>query len=106
MEKIMYKIVNLLHEKSMKENDVYVLEYFNGQVLINDNYEGIIILDENLNIKSKIKLFSGLIISHVILCPFENRAVLYCPDNSIFVNEMSTQNCTIFLRLYQCLLTI
>ena len=43
--------------KILKENDTYFLQVVKDKIIINDNYEGIIIYDDNLNVVSKIKTF-------------------------------------------------
>ena len=48
-------------KKIISENDVYFLQVIGSKIIINDNYDGIMILDCNMNFLKKIKgIFSTI----------------------------------------------
>jgi len=67
-------------------NDVYLLEIIDDKIVINDNYEGIIILDRFFNIIKTIKIFDDLMIWDCYK-NFSNEALLlYSYENSCFIH--------------------
>lgn len=64
-----------------KENDVYFLEVVDDKIIINDNYEGILIFDiEGILIK-RIALMNGMIIHSAL--KNDKELVLLCNENGI-----------------------
>lgn len=61
------------------------MEVLSDKIIINDNYEGILILDSNLNIIKRLKILEGI----MIYSSFVNRygeILLFCPDNECMVH--------------------
>lgn len=79
-------------EKIISGNDVYFLQVFNNKIIINDNYEGIIILDHEINVLRKIKLFEGIYIYSSFVIG-ENEFILFCPEdnNVVYVDIEKNQ---------------
>jgi len=70
--------------KNFENNDVYFIEIVMNKIIINNNYEGIIILDEQLNVIKSIKLTEQLIIDtafikdkEIVLFDYENQRLIY-----------------------------
>ena len=42
--------------KDFTNNDIYFMEVVSDKIIINDNYDGVLILDSELNIIKRIKL--------------------------------------------------
>lgn len=67
-------------KKTIIENDVYFLQVIGTKIIINDNYDGILVLDCNLNLLKKINVFDGICIYSSFITG-ENEMVLFCPDH-------------------------
>ncbi len=70
-------------------NNIYFLDVISNKIIINDNYDGIIILDELLNEIKNIKLIDQLIIetsfikgSDIILFDYESQRFIYLNTKS------------------------
>lgn len=74
-----------MNEIFIENNDLYVLECHQGTVIVNDNYSGIKLYNENLELKRNIDIFEGILIHAVYKNPNKNEIILYCPDNEVFV---------------------
>lgn len=77
-------MLNMKLSKKFKNNDVYFMEAVANKIVINDNYNGIYILDSELNIIANVKLISDMAIatsfikgSEIILCCYENECLIY-----------------------------
>lgn len=68
-------------EKIINGNDVYFLEVLDNKIIINDNYEGIIVLDHEINVLRKIKLFEGIYIYSSFVTE-KNELLLFCPEDN------------------------
>jgi hypothetical protein len=77
--------INLLNEKFIENNDLYVLECHQGTVIVNENYSGIKLYNEKLELNDTIDIFEGILIHAVYKNPNKNEVILYCPDNEVFV---------------------
>lgn len=75
--------------KKWNGNDIYFMETLNSRLLINDNYEGVLILDNKLELLKKIKIYKGLIIERAI--KNNNEILLICSENEkiIYINSLS-----------------
>ena len=74
-------------KKIMSESDVYFLQVIGSKIIINDNYDGIMILDRNMNFLKKIKIFEGICIYNSFVTG-KNEFVLFCPDENkmVYIN--------------------
>jgi len=75
-----------LAELKITNNDVYLLEAISKQVVINDNYEGILVLNEFFNVIKTIKIFDDIMIERCYKQFSNNSILLYCYENSCLVN--------------------
>jgi hypothetical protein len=58
-------IIELKKEIHVRQNDVYILEGINSEVLINNNYDGVLLLNKSLIISQQIDLFDDICIYQV-----------------------------------------
>ena len=49
-------------EKKINGNDIYYLQVIGDRIIINDNYEVIIIFDYKINLLRRIKIYEGICI--------------------------------------------
>ncbi|SFX09919.1 hypothetical protein SAMN04487866_101521 [Thermoactinomyces sp. DSM 45891] len=77
--------VALLHELEAKDNDVYLFECVLDNVVINNNYIGVKVMDTNFNKVRCIDLFEGVIIHSLYKHYYNNEVLLYCPDNECMI---------------------
>lgn len=70
-------------ENQYANNDIYFIETVQDKIIINDNYEGVIILDSHLDIIKKIKLLDDMVIDTSFRK--NNEIVLYCYENQCFI---------------------
>jgi hypothetical protein len=94
-------------EKLIMENDVYILKITQNYVVLNDNYEGLIVLDKNLNFNKKIHVdddffiyqaYSSELNDYIIVQDMESD-ILY--SINIETNNVRKINCeTIFSTYY------
>jgi hypothetical protein len=73
-------------EQLYKKNDIYLLEGVNSTLIINNNYEGICWLDENLEPGLSIDLFEDVVIKQVFISPFFKEVlILDCAENNCLI---------------------
>lgn len=72
--------------KKQHGNDIYFMETINGRVLINNNYVGVLILNNELQLLKKISICKGLIIERAV--KKNNEILLICSENEkiIYIN--------------------
>lgn len=75
----------LIDTIEIQDNDVYFLEAVNDKIVINDNYNGILIFDSTFNLLKKIYLINDLIIYFSYKNEEESEILLYCPENNCFI---------------------
>lgn len=68
-----------------KKNDVYFLENIGSSIVINDNYSGILILNNKFDIIKKISFIEEVTIYSSYTNDINEELLLYCPDNNIFI---------------------
>ena len=85
----------------VQENDVYFLEIVNNKILINDNYEGIIVFDDHFNVLKKIYFFNDFIIDLSI--KNGNEILFICSDINkiIYLNLLNYQTKIISLKGFE-----
>lgn len=98
-------------ENKYSNNDIYFIEIVQDKIIINDNYDGIIILDSQFNIIKKIKLLDDMVIdtsfsknNEIILYCYENRCFIYLDINTYVYNIISLNSDyseMSFLSLYE-----
>lgn len=80
--------VRFMSEKYMgitKEQDLYFMETIVDKIIINDGYEGIEVLDCNLKLIKKLKIFNNIVIHSSYINGKSNEMLLFCPENGCFV---------------------
>lgn len=65
-------------------NDIYFMETVADKVIVNDNYQGIMILDNHLNLNKCLKLIDHLVIDmsfvkkeEILLVCYENQCMIH-----------------------------
>jgi len=72
-------------ELKIRDNDTYFMESVGDRVVINKNYEGILVLDNQLTGMNEIPLFPGLKIYSSLYSHAQNSIMLLCPENDCLV---------------------
>lgn len=70
--------------KKFTDNDIYFMEFVSDRLVINDNYNGIFILDHELNMIKELKLFNDMSIYMSFIK--DKEIVLYCAENQCLVH--------------------
>lgn len=74
-------------EKIIRENDTYFLEVLDDRIIINDNYDGVLIFDLEMNFIKAINIFEDIVVydSYVIS---NKELILFCPENEkmVYIN--------------------
>lgn len=65
------------------DNDVYFMEILKDMILINNNYSGLILLNDNLEEICRLEVVEGLLIYSSYI--HEKEILLFCPENKCFV---------------------
>ncbi|MCQ2019381.1 hypothetical protein [Clostridium butyricum] len=81
-------------EKIIEGKDIYFMDIVQDKIIVNDNYEGILVFDTKLNLLKQMKICNDISIytSYII---GNNQIILFCPENEkiIYVNlEKYTSN--------------
>ena len=66
------------------ENDTYFLQTVGNFIVINDDYNGVIIMDSDFERIDNISIMEDLCIYNSVVID-ENLLLLFCPDNEKFV---------------------
>ncbi|WP_206911733.1 hypothetical protein IGL98_002475 [Enterococcus sp. DIV0840] len=70
-------------EKNIMKNDVYILKTTQNYIILNDNYEGLIVLDKNLNFSKKIYVAEDLFIYQAYSSELNDYVVIQDVENDI-----------------------
>ncbi|MBU3131876.1 hypothetical protein KPL40_05370 [Clostridium gasigenes] len=86
-------------EFNQNDNDIYFMEVLSDKIIINDNYDGILILDNNLNLIKRLKLFEDITVYSSFINNNEE-ILLFCPDNEcmVHINIANYEYKVIYLR--------
>ncbi|MCC3865717.1 hypothetical protein K0040_15755 [Terrisporobacter petrolearius] len=72
--------MQLVKNKKIEDNDVYYFRIHKDFIIINNNYEGVIFLDSELQIINNIYIINDL---HIYCdCFVNNKLILYCSENN------------------------
>ena len=74
----------MVTSKAFSNNDMYFMEVISDKIVINDNYEGVLILDRDFNVIKGIKLLDDLIIETSFIN--EKEIILYCYENECLIH--------------------
>lgn len=84
----------LKKEKIIKieDNDLYILDIIGNYILINNDYQGISVLNTNLEKIKDISIFEDIAIYSIYKAFIDDKILLYCPDNKclVYVNLKSS----------------
>ncbi len=107
--------INLEFSENFTNNDIYFIEVVSDQIIINDNYDGIFILDSDCNIIKRLKLLDDLTIDvsfikdrEIVLYCYENRCLIHIDIDSYSYNIIflsTDMKDIIFLSLYEWVIT-
>ena len=75
--------INKIIEKTYS-GDAYILEVLKDKVILNDNYEGVIVLNSNLSIVKRISIDQDLCIYNAIVID-EKKILLNCIEYDLKV---------------------
>lgn len=75
----------IVKTKEFKQNDIYFMEILLDIIIINDNYNGILIYDSNMILKKKLRIFEDITIYSSFNNSYEE-ILLFCPDNECLVH--------------------
>ncbi len=103
--------INLEFSENFTNNDIYFIEVVSDQIIINDNYDGIFILDSDCNIIKRLKLLDDLTIDvsfikdrEIVLYCYENRCLIHIDIDSYSYNIIflsTDMKDIIFFSLYE-----
>ena len=68
------------------DNDVYFMDIINDKIVMNDNYHGILVYDENFQLIKKIELFHDFIVDFAL--KGKDGILLFCYDEHVLVYFM------------------
>jgi len=68
-----------MQQKKKEIEELYFIDLTSDYVVVNDQYQGVLILDYDFNIIKSLKLSDDIIISHSIT--FDNKMLLFCYEN-------------------------
>ncbi|SDW78070.1 hypothetical protein SAMN05444487_10680 [Marininema mesophilum] len=74
-----------LKKRNEKENDLYITEVVSDKIVINNEYKGLKILDNDLETINIIDVFDDIAIHSVFINNKESKLILNCPDNDSVV---------------------
>jgi hypothetical protein len=70
--------------RDFSDNDIYLLEVVSNRIVINDRYDGIIVLDSGLNTVGEYPLMDDIVIEDSFIR--EGEMLLHCLENRSFVH--------------------
>ncbi|WP_432748264.1 hypothetical protein [Pectinatus frisingensis] len=87
-------------EYKQNNNDIYFIQTILDKVIINDNYDGILILDDNLDLIKRLKIFEGMTIYSSFINNVSEEILLFCPDNEcmVYINLLTYEYKVIYLK--------
>ena len=96
----MSSLLTKTKEFIQRDNDIYFIQTISDKIIINDNYVGILILDNNLNIIRKLRIFEGIIVYNSFVNSVNEEVLLFCPDNEcmVYVNLINYEYKVIYIK--------
>ncbi|PXV83705.1 hypothetical protein C8E03_1452 [Lachnotalea glycerini] len=71
-------------DKIIQDNDIYFIDVVENKIIVNDNYEGVLIYDLELDLIKNMKLFEDIVIYSSFILG-KNEIMLFCPENGALV---------------------
>lgn len=89
-----------IKEYKQNDNDIYFINTISNKIIINDNYNGILILDTNLKLIKQLKIFEDITIYSSFINNITEEILLFCPDNEcmVYVNILKYEYKVIYLK--------
>ena len=78
-------MIKKIKEKIIKGNDIYFFEVISNKIVINNNYKGIIILDNNLDELKQLNIFDHMMIYSCYINENDEELLLFCEENKCLV---------------------
>lgn len=92
----------IIKEKELNQsnNDMYVMEVVSDRIIVNNNYKGVLILDNNLNLIKKINLFKDIIVYKSYINRASMEMLLFCEENQcmVYINLINYNHKIISLK--------
>lgn len=89
-------LIKKIDELIILNNDIYILTNFKDYIIINDNYQGLILLNHTLRTIEKIFIFEGIHIYHLYQKYNGNSVLVYSPENKeIILVDIDTKEHTV-----------
>ncbi|NYC30620.1 hypothetical protein [Clostridium saccharobutylicum] len=90
-------------KKQIKEfikNDIYFMEVLSDKIIINDNYNGILVFDKNLELIKKLEIFEDITIYYSFVNNIGGEILLFCPNNEciVYINIETYEYEVIYLK--------
>lgn len=83
-------MVILKENEITMENDIYFLQVVKNKIIVNNNYEGILILDSDLSVVKKIDIYQDFCIYNAIVLNSDEVLFNCIENNNIFVVNIET----------------
>lgn len=86
--------------KEFTQNDIYFMEVLSDKIIINDNYNGILVFDKNLELIKKLEIFEDITIYYSFVNNIGGEILLFCPDNEciVYINIETYEYEVIYLK--------
>mgnify|MGYP003618208337 CR=1 FL=1 len=87
-------------EYKQNDNDIYFIQTISDKIIINDNYDGILIFNNNLDLIKRLKFFEGITIYSSFINNISEEILLFCPDNKcmVYINLLKYEYKVIYLK--------
>ncbi|APC40576.1 hypothetical protein [Clostridium estertheticum] len=87
-------------EFKQNDNDIYFIGNLADKIIINDNYNGILILDNNLELIKKLEIFDDITVYSHFINNVDEEILLFCPDNEcmVYINVETYEYKVIYLK--------
>lgn len=87
-------------EFKQNDNDIYFIEILSDKIIINDNYNGILILDNNLELIKRLEIFDDITVYSSFINNIDGEILLFCPDNEcmVYINVETYEYKVIYLK--------
>ena len=92
-------ILKKLNELFFNNNDIYILETYDDTIIINDNYQGLLLLNDSLHIKKQLPIPQNICIYSLYIEQNGKAIIAYSPDNEIMIliDTNTSHHCPIAL---------
>jgi len=78
-------IIKKINELIVSSNDIYILNIYKNHIIINDNYQGLILLNHALQVTEKIFILQHIHIYHLYQKYNDSSVLIYSPESEKFI---------------------